>query len=1082
MKKITKIKLINWHVFYNETIEVKGNILLTGENGSGKSTVMDAIHYLLSGGNAKFNTAASTEASRTLETYMRGKLGYENRKFLRNDDNLISHIALEYYDDLEKRPLVIGAVFEIRENSTKPDLKFYRIVGKGLEDEWFFDEEDHEYRIVNYKRFERKFISKYGKSDSAGFKFLEGSRKDIRRQIASLLSIDYELEKYYELLPKAMAFRPIAEVKDFVFRFLLPQKDIDLETMRQSMQAYRELQQKITLDETKLISLSEITDMGQKYRSAVEENKILQAYEKDIDIQNIYSKINSARELVHVLRPQSDALTMKHKAAEQDVLDAQNSYNLFLHSDRFQALKALQEKIDRSNAEIIRKQTLVNLLNKDIVDQTKRTKDLGIETNIGRFVTEINYKAFLKEAIALRKTLERNDDNLRNNKVGYEKDMERIREELVEKRKMEEGLRSGVMNYDRNVTTLQYLIRDHIKAKTGTEIPVIPFCELIDIKKGCEEWRNAVEGYLNTRRMDLFVPDAYYDEALRIYERSKREYNLFGVGLVNCAKIKDIEPQENSLATKIVSDDVRALKYANYILGDVICVDNEDELKNYECSITRTVMVYRNKAARQTRARVFEVPFIGRKAIEIQHENVVLEMNELVKQYDSFKNEVGKTEAKLRLSRDAVNVANRIEKVDDVWGDLAQEQARLLSLNDEKADADKGGALTLELDSYKARIHALVVAKDKIHDEMVDAQAQLMNAETVANELQDKLKEAHQVFNALMDDKDFAASYDAYKGNNKLSMDEVKSKLEETRSILAKSDAKLEHLMSKYIEEFSFDSQARIENLDDFFKERNFVVERDLQQFKSKAEEVKEQAMLGYRENYIAVIRRNVRDAIASISSLNKILDKMPFGPDEEIYHFEYGKTSDARFAPYYDIFKSDRNFDPKDLFTDRLSDSELEMMIDLFARLTREPTNEQEEKLLREFTDYRKFMEYDIRITNKRGETAFFSAINKEKSGGELQTPFYVIIGASFDQIARNGYGRRSPGCLVMLDEVFDKMDGDRISAMMKYFSKLTAIQLIMAAPTDRGRIIMPYIDTTIGVVKANNRARAISLVKDDE
>ena len=100
MKKITKIKLINWHVFYNETIEVKGNILLTGENGSGKSTVMDAIHYLLSGGNARFNTAASSEASRTLETYMRGKLGYENRRFLRNDDNLISHIALEYYDDL----------------------------------------------------------------------------------------------------------------------------------------------------------------------------------------------------------------------------------------------------------------------------------------------------------------------------------------------------------------------------------------------------------------------------------------------------------------------------------------------------------------------------------------------------------------------------------------------------------------------------------------------------------------------------------------------------------------------------------------------------------------------------------------------------------------------------------------------------------------------------------------------------------------------------------------------------------------------------------------------------------------------
>lgn len=1082
MKKITKIKLINWHVFYNETIEVKGNILLTGENGSGKSTIMDAIHFLLSGGNAKFNTAASSEASRTLETYMRGKLGYENRKFLRNDANLISHIAIEYYDDLEKRPLVVGAVFEIRENSNKPDAKFYRIIGKGLEDEWFFDEDNGDRRVINYKRFERKYATKYGKTDANGFKFLDGSRKDIRRHIASLLSIDYELEKYYELLPKAMAFRPIAEVKDFVFRFLLPQKDIDLETMRQSMQAYRELQQKISLDEVKLTRLSEITEMGQKYREAVVENKILQAYEKDLSIQDIYTKINIARDQVHALRPESDNLEMKLKAAEDDVAEARNSYNLFLHSDRFQALKALQEKIDRANADVILREREVNLLNKDIVDQTKRSKDLGISTNIGVFVTENNYKQFLKEAVALRKAFEKNDDALRNNKQKIERNMEDISEELAGKRKIEESLRSGVMNYDRNVTTLQYLIRQQIKEKTGVEIPVIPFCELIDIKKGCEEWRNAVEGYLNTRRMDLFVPDAYYDEALRVYERSKKDYILFGVGLVNCAKIKETEVQENSLATKIFADDERARKYANYILGDVICVDSEDELKNYECSITRTVMVYRNKAARQTRARVYEVPFIGRKAIEIQHEKVVIEINELVKKYDDEKSEVSKIESKLRISRDAVIAANRLEKSPDVWGNFEQAKARLLQLNDEKADADKGGALTLELDSYKARIHALEVVKLEIQNQCVDAKAKLQNAEAVDKQLQESLKEAHQVFDALMEDKDFAVSYDAYKKKHSLTSSEVKDKIDETRTILSRSDAKLENLMSKYIEDFSFDSQARIENLDDFFKERNFVVERDLQQFKSKAEEVKEQALFGYRENYIAVIRRNVRDAIASITALNKILDKMPFGPDEEIYHFEYGKTSDPRFAQYYDIFKSDRNFDPKDLFTDSLSDQELEIMVDLFARLTREPTNEQEEKLLREFTDYRKFMEYDIRITNKRGETAFFSAINKEKSGGELQTPFYVIIGASFDQIARNGYGRRSPGCLVMLDEVFDKMDGDRISAMMKYFSKLTSIQLIMAAPTDRGRIIMPYVDTTIGVVKANNRARAISLVKEDE
>lgn len=1081
MKKITKIKLINWHVFYNETIEVQGNILLTGENGSGKSTIMDAIHFLLSGGNAKFNTAASTEASRTIETYMRGKLGYENRKFLRNDDNLISHIALEYYDDLEKRPLVLGAVFEIRENSNKPQVNFYRIIGKGLDDSWFFEEDNGVTKIVNFHRFDKKFQAKYGKPDVSGFKELGGSKKDIRRQIADLLSISYELEKYYELLPKAMAFRPIAEVKDFVFRFLLPQKDIDLETMRQSMQAYRELQQKISIDEVKLERLGAITELGDQYRKGALEQKLLQAYEKKLVRDSIYDKIALARSQIHILSPQVDALRMRYKNEETDIEEVRNQKLIFQHSDSFQALKVLQERIDTANGQIIFKEREVKELNHTILEQSKRAKELGISTNIGKYVTEYDYPAFIKEAVALRKKMEEGDEEMRSKLASIKGDIANLSSEIEAKRKIEEQLRSGVMNYDRNVTVLQRLIKDGIRQYSGIDIPVIPFCELIDIKKGCEEWRNAVEGYLNTRRMDLFVPDLYYDEALRIYERCKKDYSIFGVGLVNCAKIKKIEPLENSLATKVEALDERAELYLNYILGDVICVDSEDDLKNYECAITRTVMVYRNKAARQTRAKVYEVPFIGRKALEIQHDSIAIEIDKMAAELRSMNAEASHIESRLRISMTAIQVALALEKTPDTWGDLNALKARLIKLEEEKKEADEGGALTLQLDGYNARIHELELKKEKTHHELIDLEAQLQNQRTIDETLGVELQEAKKVLDELLSDPNFQSQFDTYEKKNKLSPNEVKTKLVSYQTTLAKLEAKIEALMKAYIQEFSFDSQATIENLDDFFKESNLVVARDLQQFKSRAEEVKEQALKGYKENYIAVIRRNVREATASIGKLNKILATMPFGPDEEIYCFEYGRTSDPRFKDYYDIFDSNQEFDPRELFTTQLSNANLRIMEELFERLTREPTSEQEEKLLREFTDYRKFMEYDIRITNKRGETAFFSAINREKSGGELQTPFYVIIGASFDQIALNGFGRRSPGCLVMLDEVFDKMDGDRISAMMKYFTQLTSIQLIMAAPTDRGRIIMPYVDTSIGIVKSNNRARAISLIKDE-
>lgn len=63
MKKLVKIRLINWHYLSNETIELDGNVLLSGPNASGKSTVMDAITYVLTAGDTMFNLAANEKAN-----------------------------------------------------------------------------------------------------------------------------------------------------------------------------------------------------------------------------------------------------------------------------------------------------------------------------------------------------------------------------------------------------------------------------------------------------------------------------------------------------------------------------------------------------------------------------------------------------------------------------------------------------------------------------------------------------------------------------------------------------------------------------------------------------------------------------------------------------------------------------------------------------------------------------------------------------------------------------------------------------------------------------------------------------------
>ncbi|MDV3178630.1 MAG: ATP-binding protein, partial [Sweet potato little leaf phytoplasma] len=103
MKKLTKIQLVNWHFFSFQIIDIESNTLVSGENGSGKSTLLDALQYVLIGerNHVKFNIAANVNAKRSLESYMRCKIGAENKEFLRDQD-VITHILLEFYDNVNK--------------------------------------------------------------------------------------------------------------------------------------------------------------------------------------------------------------------------------------------------------------------------------------------------------------------------------------------------------------------------------------------------------------------------------------------------------------------------------------------------------------------------------------------------------------------------------------------------------------------------------------------------------------------------------------------------------------------------------------------------------------------------------------------------------------------------------------------------------------------------------------------------------------------------------------------------------------------------------------------------------------------
>ena len=126
MKKIlTRIRLINWHYFVNETINVSGSFLISGENTAGKSTILDAIQLVLTTNHRKFNTAANEKSNRDLKGYVRCKTGNEDNAYFRTG-SVITYVALEFYEEKAARYFTLGVKIDSHDEESKLIVKYIK--------------------------------------------------------------------------------------------------------------------------------------------------------------------------------------------------------------------------------------------------------------------------------------------------------------------------------------------------------------------------------------------------------------------------------------------------------------------------------------------------------------------------------------------------------------------------------------------------------------------------------------------------------------------------------------------------------------------------------------------------------------------------------------------------------------------------------------------------------------------------------------------------------------------------------------------------------------------------------------------
>ncbi|MCB9498631.1 MAG: hypothetical protein H6687_01945 [Bacillales bacterium] len=1069
MKRLTQIRLINWHYFDNETIQVKNNTLLTGQNASGKSTILDAISFVLTAGDQNFNIAANEKGKRDLRGYVKCKLGSLDQEYLRDYD-LSGHICLEFYSEKQDKYFCLGTIIDIVGETTAPKVIFYIIDGP-FKDEYLITED---YEVKSIAEFKRSKVTPYV------FATRKEAKSAFRQKMGGIS------EKYFTLLPKALAFKPITDVKDYIYQHLLEEKEIDVENIKDSIRSYKEFETILKTTKAKIEDLEKMKDSYLKIKELKENQdyysyllKLLEKTEIDTKILRKSKDISKNEKLRDSLKQ-----TIQKIQNDKDDLDDKSKvlYSSLSKDKEFRA-NELYDK-DIKNYE-----TSLALLNEKAREYERRAKDFhdslkplsDLDKNLYQKLSRIDLKAEDEESINKEIESLSEASEFINEKLN-QLSSEEIRIQLDKKDNIDKIqsvysslnlLKQNDIPYRPEIVSLRREMENYLKNLYGEDVSVHILAEIIEISD--PSWQNTIEDLLANQRFTLIVEPKYFDDALDCYNNNKSK-KLYGVNLLNTKKIQSFDNyQPKSLASIIETDNVDARHYINYIVGNLIMVDNVHDLDKYQQAITKDGMLYRGFVTRYLNPNT-EKPFIGKGARAEQLDKYTKAGQELKDKYNALtdrNNEINECREIIK-SLNIPYLKELLKNVEDKKDlEIKLEEAKtrknhlsLTSVNDlrkeyedmrieiRKMDEKCNGHLQ-EVGGYNQAIQALSIDIISLTESKKTLEGEIAKIET---ENISYHSQAEALFNEDTAKDSFSSSETRAKYE-----DAIKDSLSSIKSM----ENGLVLMQVSYIAKYNCPFGSGYEEMQKFMDELEKLVKSELVKYESKVRESREEAEKLFKEDFLSKLRSYILEAQDEIEKINETLLKISFGKDK--YQFVFPKSKE--FGAIYDMITDNADISlGYSIFNEEFEKKYNQELEELFDNLSMDEENSKGN--LNRYTDYRTYMDYDIKIIS--GDDVFyFSNISKEKSGGETQIPFYVAILASFvrlfDKAEKSGLDD-SVG-LLLFDEVFDKMDAQRTDAMMEFISKLN-VQILLACPPQKMEGLSAHTDTTIAVFRSGKKA----------
>ena len=483
--------------------------------------------------------------------------------------------------------------------------------------------------------------------------------------------------------------------------------------------------------------------------------------------------------------------------------------------------------------------------------------------------------------------------------------------------------------------------------------------------------------------------------------------------------------------------------------------------------MTPDCMLYQGYVVRHLNHRDYENPFIGQNAYRVQIGNVRRQIEEKVQKRSSLREQISIYDAVLESGRQVnLEVLRLYLNVPEVLRDL-QDQLTVARIDLKEAESDPTLIeLNIKLEGKEKERHDKRQQQKALEKEIVRLEEQIGSRQNAVKEKNREYEAIREALERKADEEGLAyrEADEKYRKNRKSKQPGTIAEnyaprgqqlLNERERLLNGAEG-LYGLQMRFNQEFAADFVTGLTGIPDYREALQKLKGVEIVRYEEKLMAAKEDCEQIFRSYFLSKMKENIEGAKNEFRSLNKALDSIYYGDDS--YRFKI--TFDKRKEGLYKMITSDNNQEGINLWTSAFEEEYREEMSDLFEKLMTKDDNGQ--KIVEEYTDYRSYLDYDIEIHKRDGSVQRFSDIYGEKSGSETQVPYYVAIAASFYQLYRYWNSVR----IMLLDEAFDKMDDERIQSMMDFFNGL-GLQVILATPPAKIEVIGEKVGTVLTAIR---------------